>query len=134
MSRIKPFGAAAVAQSNQIVYALAIATITLSDLQINDRIVLTAYSGFYESLQANCSSDIVTCGASGALTVMNATASLITFRVNMRNLGYVGQTQLNITSFDSTQTFAKQSSNVTLSSNTPNTITITANQTNPYLS
>jgi hypothetical protein len=133
MSQIKPFGTATVTQSNQIVYAPAIATITLSDLQINDRIVLTAYSGFYESVQANCSSGIVSCGASGVLTVLNATASLTTFTVSMRNLGYVGQAQLNITSYDSTQTFAKQTSTVAVSSSTPNAISITAKQTNPYL-
>ena len=133
MSQIKPFGTATVIQSNQIVYSSAIATITLSDLQSNDKIVLTGYSGFYESVQANCSLSVVSCGASGIVTVLNGT-SLITFEINMRNLGYVGQAQLNITSYDSSQTFAKQSSNVTLFFTTPNVINITASQTNPYLS
>lgn len=134
MSQIKPFGTVTVIQSNQVVYAPAIATFTLSDLQVDDKIVLTAYTGFYENVQTNCTSGIVSCGASGVLTVLNASSALTTFQVNIRNLGYFGQSRLNITSYDSTRTFAKQSSVVDLNTDKLNAIIITANQTNPYLS
>lgn len=136
MTQIRQFSLATVAQSNQIVFAPAIATITLGGLSNGDKLVLTGnYSGFYQSSQPNCSSTVVSCGVAGVLTVLAAnTSGTTTFSINIQNLGYVGQAQLNITSYDSAQNYAKLSSAVTLSATTPNLINITANQTNPYLS
>lgn len=118
-----------------MVYAPAIATITLGGLTNGDKVVLSAgYASFYQANQPDCSSTIISCGVSGVLTVLNANSSGTTsFNINIQNLGYVGQSQLNITSYDSAQNYAKLSSLITLTVTTPNAINVTANQTNPYL-
>lgn len=134
MAQPRTFTYSSLTTSNQVVYSPAIATFSLSDLVANNKIVITAsYSYFYSSSQPNCSS-IITCGVSGSLTVLTAnTSGVTTFTVNIRNLGYVGQTQLNITEYDSMQIYARQSSLLTLTVTTPNAISVVANQTNPYL-
>lgn len=135
MTQIRLFNYVNVVQSNQIVYSPALATITLSGLSPGDKILLVAsYSYFYASSQANCSSGVITCSVSSTLTVLSVNSSgYTTFTINMQNLGYVGQAQLNLTSYDSMQIYAKQSSIFTLATITTNVITIVANQTNPYL-
>lgn len=136
MSQIKAFSFITVSQSNQMVFAPAIATVTLSNLFDADKVVIVpSYSYFYAANQSNCSTSTVACGLSGVLTVLNSNSSgLTTFTINIQNLGYVGQAQLNITSYDSLQIYAKQSSLINISVTTPNLISIAANQTNPYLS
>jgi hypothetical protein len=133
-NKIKQFNYVNVVQSNQVVYSPAIATISLDNLVNGDKVVLTAsYSYFYPNSQPNCSS-IISCGTSGSLSLLNVNASGVTsFNVNIQNLGYVGQAQLNITTYDSMQIYAKQSSIVNLTVTTTNAISIIANQTNPYL-
>lgn len=135
MAQPRTFTYASLLTSNQVAYSPAIATFSLSDLVSNNKVVISAsYPYFYSSSsQPNCSS-IITCGVSGSLTVLTAnTSGVTTFSVNIRNLGYVGQTQINITEYDSMQIYARQSSLLTLTVTTPNVITVIANQTNPYL-
>lgn len=135
MNQIKQFNYINVVLSNQMVFAPALATITLNNLFNADKIVIrSSYSYFYASDQSNCSTSVATCGVSGVLSLVNVNATgLTTFTINIQNLGYVGQAQLNITSYDSLQIYAKQSSLFSISVTTPNVITILANQTNPYL-
>ena len=132
MAQLRQFSIATLVPSSQVVYAPNIATLTLSGLSNGDKIVLNAYAGFYQNSQQNCSSNVLSCGLAGVLTVLNASDPTV-FTINIQNLGFVGSSQVNITSYDSTQSFAKLSSLVTVTVTTPNEITIIANQTNPYL-
>jgi hypothetical protein len=135
MTQLKQFSFASVTQSNQMVYAPVLTTITLSGLNNGDKVVLSAgYAGFYQVSQPNCSSAVVACGVSGVISIINANAlGTTSFIINSQNMGYVGQSQLNITSYDSAQNYAKLSSLINLAVTTPNVISITSNQTNPYL-
>ena len=135
LSKAKNFNTATLSQSNQVVYNNAIATLTVDQVSSGDKIVLISpYSFFYSSNQTSCSSNVI-CSSSGVITLSNVTSdSTATFTFNIRNFGYVGQVSINVSSYDSSQLFMKQSSLVPLITTTPNSINITANQSNPYFS
>lgn len=133
LSKAKNFNTATLTQSNQIVYANAIASITLDQVSTGDRIVfISPYNFFYSSNQTSCSSNVI-CSSSAVVTLSNVTSdSTVTFSFNIRNFGYIGQSMINVSSYDNSQLFMKQSSLVPLIVSTPNIINITANQSNPY--
>lgn len=135
LSKAKTFNTATLTQSNQVVYNNAIATLTLDQVSSGDKIVFNSpYSYFYSSNQTSCSSNVI-CSSSGVITLSNVSNdSTATLSFNFRNFGYVGQSLINISSYDSSQLFMKQSSLIPLIVSTPNFINITANQSNPYFS
>lgn len=133
LSKAKNFNTATLIQNNQIVYSNAMATVTLDQVSSGDKIVLVSpYSYFYQNNQTSCSPNVI-CSSSGVITLVNVTAdSTATFTFNMRNFEYVGQISINISSYDSSQLFMKQSSLIPLIVSTPNSINIAANQSNPF--
>ena len=135
LSKAKNFNTITLSQNSQIAYMNAIATMTLDQVSSGDKIVfISPYSFFYINNQTNCSSNVI-CSSSGVITLANVTSdSTVTFTFNIRNFGYVGQASINVSSYDSSQLFMKQSSLISLITTTPNSINITANQSNPYFS
>lgn len=135
LTTLKQFNFSKLQQSNQVVYASAIATISLSGLLVGDKIALQpSYSYFYQSQQPNCSIAVVQCGFSNILTTITVNSTgVTTFSINMQNLGYIGNSIINVTAYDSQQVYSKQSSLVNLITSIPNLISVATILSNPYL-
>jgi hypothetical protein len=136
---IRNFSHLAITQSNKQVYSIFAANMILSDLSAGDKLILTAnYNYFYPSNQTDCTKDIAICSLNSIIIIIlpnnyDSTNSLTSLTVNLVNIGYIGNYAINLTVYDNSQTYRKQSSIYTLSTTIPNIINIEMTQNNPYL-
>ena len=125
-------------QSNQIVYAGFVATLTVSDLFVGDNVRLSTNFNtyFYGTTQNNCSTSVVNCQTNGLLTVLstnNSGTGLTTFSVNLVNQAHMGSYTLTVDVYDQANLYQKQTGTISMQVTILNNVIITPNQTNPYL-
>jgi hypothetical protein len=135
-SSMKPLSTLSLSLSNQIVASPSTGTLTISELQVSDRLVITAnYSNFWSSNQSVCSG-VVSCGSAGtvrALGIDNLDSGLTGFEVGFINLGFVGKALVTVTVYDSSGTYGKSVGSVQMVISVPNSLSVSFSQTNPYL-
>lgn len=119
-------------QSNSIVGTMFVATIVMSDLAVND--IIRIPSAYYSLVQSDCSANCV-CNSNGNVMVQginNNGTNLTLLTVNLYNVGYVGSSAINLTVYDGSGIFSKQSTIATISTQSMNALSINGSQANPY--
>lgn len=135
-SALKPLSTLSLSLSNQIVGAASTGSLTISELQVSDRLTITAnYSGFWSSNQSVCTG-VASCGAGGTVRVVgvdNLDSGLTGLEVGLVNLGFVGRALLTVTVYDSSGTYGKLVGSVQMVISEANSLSVSLSQSNPYL-
>lgn len=117
-------------QSNAVVGRIFTGTFTISDLLSND--IIRVPSQYYALDQGNCSNNAV-CLSNASVRVTSANLSgptVLTF--NLVNNGFLSVSTFNLSVFDPSGVFIKQTRTMSINTQTMNVINITGSQTDPY--
>ena len=108
------------------------ADIIISDISIND--VLVFPTAFYSTTQNNCSFNSQ-CNSIGQVTILipnNYVNNLTSISVNLINSLYVSSRSFNVSVYSQGGVFIKQTKSITIRTQVPNVLSITAIQSYPY--
>lgn len=119
-------------QSNAVVGQSFRADIVMSNISINDVVIIP--TSHYAILQANCSANSQ-CNANGevvVLTINNYGPGLTQISVNLMNNIYISVQTFNITILSPGAVYLKQTKQMSISTQVTNVLNISSTQNNPY--